>query len=53
MYASTFVGLETHSGAYLEDCRVSQADKHGQDPEMARKLWASTEEQIQAALSKS
>ena len=53
VFAATAPGLEAHSGAYLQDCAVSAPNKQGQDPELARKLWASTEDQIQAALAAS
>ncbi|KAK9867911.1 hypothetical protein WJX84_009223 [Apatococcus fuscideae] len=53
VFAATAPGLEAHSGAYLQDCAVSAPNKQGQDPELARKLWASTEDQIHAALAAS
>lgn len=51
VYAATTPGLESSSGAYMEDCRVSECTKQAQDPQLAQKFWASTEEQLQAALS--
>ena len=50
VWAATASGLEAHAGAYCEDCHVSQPNKHGQDAELAQKLWQSTEEQIRSAM---
>lgn len=38
--------LEAQSGAYLEDCAVSEALGYATDPENAKKLWAYSEELV-------
>lgn len=50
VYAALTPGLESQSGAYLEDCRVSECNERARDPQLAQKMWVSTEEQLQAAL---
>lgn len=50
IYAATAPGLEQHSGAYLYDCQVQQSSKLGQDMDLAAKLWATTEQQLDQVL---
>ncbi|GAB4821955.1 hypothetical protein N2152v2_009001 [Parachlorella kessleri] len=52
VYAATAPELETQSGAYLSDCRVVAPSKAAQDADLAKRLWAKTEELIQAALKR-
>jgi hypothetical protein len=39
-------GLEGQSGAYLEDCAVSEALGYATDGENAKRLWAYSEELV-------
>jgi hypothetical protein len=41
--------LEGLSGAYLSDCQVLDPSSQAQDEELARKVWALTEEQMAEA----
>lgn len=50
IYAATAPGLEQQSGAYLYDCQVQQSSKLGQDMDLAAKLWATTEQQLDQVL---
>ena len=49
-YVSVHPDASQHSGEYFADCNVSSTTKHGRDVEMAKKLWARSEE-IVASLS--
>ncbi|KAK9817390.1 hypothetical protein WJX74_007547 [Apatococcus lobatus] len=50
IYAATAPGLEQHSGAYLYDCQVQQSSKLGRDMDLAAKLWATTQQQLDQVL---
>jgi hypothetical protein len=44
VWAATAPELDAHGGAYLEDCRVSEAAPHATDPDDAARLWALSEQ---------
>lgn len=44
--------LAGHSGAYLQDCRLSAPARRAEDDALAEDLWAKSEELVQAALQK-
>ena len=50
VYAATAPELDAQSGSYLSHCAVASPNKAGQDGVLAERLWAKTEELIQAAL---
>lgn len=52
VYAATAPELESHSGAYLADCAIKAPSKQAQDGELAKQLWAKTQELIEGAVKK-
>lgn len=50
VYAATAPQLSGQSGAYLQDCKVAQPNAQARDAQLAQKLWAVTEQQLDAAL---
>ena len=46
VWAATAAELAGQGGAYLEDCRVSEAMAYARDPEAAARLWALSEELV-------
>lgn len=50
VYAATAPELEGQSGAYLADCKVAASSKLAQEAELAKGLWAKSEELVEAAL---
>ncbi len=46
MYAATAPELVGKSGAYLADCNTAEPTAQAQDAELAKKLWAVTEQQL-------
>jgi NAD(P)-dependent dehydrogenase (short-subunit alcohol dehydrogenase family) len=46
VWAATVPELDAHGGAYLEDCRVSEALPHATDPDAAERLWTLTEQLV-------
>ena len=51
MYAATAPELEVQSGAYLANCTVTEPSKLAQDAELAKRLWAKSEELVEVALA--
>ncbi|DBA97802.1 TPA: hypothetical protein ACH3X3_012673 [Trebouxia sp. C0006] len=47
VYAATAPELNGKSGAYLADCKIATPSVQAQDAELAKKLWAVTEKQLQ------
>jgi len=47
VYAATAPELNGKSGAYLADCKIAIPSAQAQDAELAKKLWAVTEKQLQ------
>ena len=47
VYAATAPELAGKSGAYLVNCDIAEPSAQAQDAELARKLWAVTEKQLQ------
>lgn len=47
VYAATAAELAGHSGAYLADCGIKEPSAQARDAELAKKLWAVTEMQLQ------
>ena len=50
VYAATASELNGKSGAYLQDCKIAQPNAQAQDAELAQKLWAVTEQQLDEAI---
>lgn len=50
VYAATAPELDSHSGAYLKDCKLANPSSQAQDPELAKMTWEKTEELIQNIL---
>ena len=46
VYAATAPELAGKSGAYLVDCNIATPSAQAQDAELAKRLWAVTEEQL-------
>jgi NAD(P)-dependent dehydrogenase (short-subunit alcohol dehydrogenase family) len=44
VWAATHPSTATLTGQYLADCNVAKSSAHGQDMDMAARLWARTEE---------
>ncbi len=47
MYAATAPELSGKSGVYLADCNIAEPTAQAQDAELAKRLWAVTEKQLQ------
>lgn len=47
VYAATAPELSGKSGAYLADCNIAEPTAQAQDAELAKRLWAVTEKQLQ------
>lgn len=47
VYAATAPELAGKSGAYLIDCHIAEPSAEAQDTELAKRLWATTENQLQ------
>eukprot|EP00887_Chlorella_sp_A99_P004157 scaffold23.g4157.t1 len=50
-YAALAPELDSQSGAYLKDCAVGTPSKLAQDAQLARELWAKSEELLDAAVA--
>lgn len=46
VYAATASELTGKSGAFLSNCNVATPSRQAQDAELAKKLWAVTEQQL-------
>lgn len=47
VYAAVAPELKGHSGAYLQDCQITQPSSQAQDTGVAEKLWTVTEQQLE------
>ncbi|DBA82625.1 hypothetical protein WJX77_012403 [Trebouxia sp. C0004] len=47
VYAATASELAGKSGAYLADCIIAEPTAQARDAELAKRLWAVTEKQLQ------
>lgn len=47
VYAAVAPGLEQHSGAYLQDCRIAAPSAKAQDDSLAERLWQASEQLIE------
>ena len=47
VYAATAPELAGKAGAYLVDCQIAEPSVQARDADLARKLWAETERQLQ------
>jgi WW domain-containing oxidoreductase len=43
-YVATSPGLAATRGEYFSDCNLARASRKGRDPQLARRLWLTTEE---------
>ncbi len=47
VYAATAPELAGKSGAYLVNCKIAEPSAQAVDKDLAKKLWAVTEKQLQ------
>ncbi|KAL4442102.1 hypothetical protein ABPG77_011363 [Micractinium sp. CCAP 211/92] len=52
VYAATAAELTGHSGAYLQDCRLSAPAKRAESDALAAALWAKSAELVEGALQR-